>query len=584
MALDGITVAALTQELGDRLVGGRISKIAQPESDELLLTIKTSTSNERLHISAGASLPFVYLTEENKPSPPAAPNFCMVLRKHILGGHISDISQPGLERIIEITVEHLDEMGDPCQKIITIELMGKHSNIIFRKNDGTIIDAIKRVSAAVSSVREVLPGRQYFIPNTENKINLNDYINNSDRKLCDILCKPVPLQKSLYSSFTGFSPVLAESLCIKSGTDSSKSANALSDVELCKLDGVLLDLHNTIYVNHFSNHKPSIILDAEGNPLEFEVLPLSQYQNLKHEYYDSVSAVLRMYYARKNDITRIRQKSSDLRKIVQTALERNIKKYDLQAKQLKDTDKMDKYKLYGELLQTYGYNAKEGAKEITCINYYNNEQITIPLDETVSAIANSVKYFDRYGKLKRTKDAVTVQLKETQADIEHLSSVMTSLDIATNEEDLAQIKEELTDSGYIKKHSSQKSKNKIKSKPFHYISTDGFHIYVGKNNYQNDELTFKLANTGDWWFHAKKMPGSHVIVRCEGRELTDRTFEEAASLAAYYSSGRSQGKVEIDYVRRKEVKKPNGSKPGFVVYYTNYSMVAKACIPDITQE
>lgn len=582
MALDGITIAALTSELRTRLLGGRISKIAQPENDELLLTIKSNSANERLLISAGASLPFVYLTSENKPSPATAPNFCMLLRKHISGGHITNISQPGFERIIEFTIDHLDEMGDPCQKILTIELMGKHSNIIFRKVDGTIIDSIKHISALVSSVREVLPGREYFVPNNGDKISLHNYISSSDSlsNLIQhvILCKPMSLQKALYTTFIGFSPVLAESICSSANIDSNKSANAMSNEEIDALSKELSALLSKVKNNDF---QPNIILDKAGNPLEFEVVPLKQYSSSEHKTYSTISEVLIHYYALKNDITRIRQKSADLRKIVQTSLERNVKKYDLQAKQLKDTEKMDKYRIYGELLQTYGYTAEEGADKFTCENYYDdNNEITIPLDPTLSALSNSQKYFDRYQKLKRTKEAVTNQIQETEADIDHLRSISAALDIATSEDDLIQIKEELIDSGYIKRKGQGKGKIKVKSKPFHYISSDGFHIYVGKNNYQNDELTFKIANTGDWWFHAKKMPGSHVIVRCEGKELPDRTFEEAASLAAYYSSGRSMDKVEIDYVKRKEIKKPNGAKPGFVVYYTNYSMVAK---PDIAQ-
>lgn len=574
MALDGITINALTKELNNTLLGGRISKIAQPEADELLLTIKTYDTNERLLISAGATLPFVYLTAENKPSPLTAPNFCMLLRKHILGGHITNISQPGFERIIEITVDHLDEMGDPCQKIITVELMGKHSNIIFRKTDGTIIDSIKHISSAVSSVREVLPGRNYFIPNTENKVDLHNIsLCNPFDELKNALCKPVSIQKSLYQSFIGISPVLAESICFESQLNSDQSANDLTAEELCKLASSLKKLINL-------SASPAIIYDCDDNPIEFEVTPLSQYKEEKHEYFHTVSETLSKFYAKKNEYTRIRQKSSDLRRIVQTALERNVKKYDLQAKQLKDTEKMDKYKIYGELLQTYGYNCPEGAKELTCDNYYTGKEITIPLDPTCTALANSVKYFDRYSKLKRTKDAVTDLISETKADIDHLASISTSLDIAQSEDDLFQIKEELIDNGYIKKKSSQKVKAKIKSTPFHYISSDGFHIYVGKNNYQNDMLTFKTANSGDWWFHAKKIPGSHVIVRCEGKELPDNTFNEAASLAAFYSAGKNQNKVEIDYVKRKEVKKPNGAKPGFVVYYTNYSMVADARIPE----
>ena len=586
MALDGITIRALRNELAARLTGGRISKIVQPEADELLLTIKTNEANERLLISAGATLPFVYLTGENRQAPLTAPNFCMLLRKHISGGRIVNITQPGLERILEFEIEHLDEMGDRCGKILTVELMGKHSNIIFRKSDGTIIDSIKRISSAMSSVREVLPGREYFIPKTEGRLDLHNYIlcnqsGASDGADCSVLCKPIPLSRSLYTTFTGFSPALAECMCELAGLDSCRGANTYEPDELCKLFDVLHRLDSIIEANDFH---PAMIIDTNKDPVEFEVTPLAQYRDLAHIPYPSVSELLIAYYALRDAYTRIRQKSSDLRKIVTTVLERNVKKYDLQKKQLDDTEKMDKYRIRGELLQTYGYSAPEGADRLECENYYTNETVTIPLDPTISVMANSVKYFDRYNKLKRTKEAVTVQIAETKSEIEHLRSVLASLDIATDEDDLAQIKEELIESGYIKRKGGAKGKVRTKSAPFHYISADGFSIYVGKNNYQNDELTFKTANAGDWWFHAKKMPGSHVIVRCEGKELPDRTFEEAASLAAYYSAGRSMGKVEIDYVRRKEIKKPAASKPGFVVYYTNYSMVAPAVIPDSVHE
>ena len=277
-------------------------------------------------------------------------------------------------------------------------------------------------------------------------------------------------------------------------------------------------------------------------------------------------------------MTRIRQKSSDLRRIVQTALERNSKKYSLQLKQLKDTGKKEKYKVYGELINTYGYGLEDGCKSFQALNYYTNEEIAVPLDPSLSPQANAKKYFEKYAKLKRTEDALTTQIAETKEEIQHLESISASLDIALNESDLVQIKEELTQYGYIKKHSIGKKKTSVKSKPFHYLSSDGYHIYVGKNNYQNDELTFKFATGNDWWFHAKGTAGSHVIVKSSDEELPDRVFEEAGSLAAYYSKGRTAPKVEIDYIQKKHVKKPNGSKPGFVVYYTNYSLMA---VPDI---
>ena len=260
-----------------------------------------------------------------------------------------------------------------------------------------------------------------------------------------------------------------------------------------------------------------------------------------------------------------------------------MKKYDLQLRQMKDTEKRDTYRIYGELLNTYGYSAEPGAKSLQALNYYTDETVTIPLDPTLSAKENAQKYFDRYGKMKRTYEALSQLTVEVREEIQHLESVSTALDIALYEEDLAQIKEELTESGYIRRKAGNRGKKqKITSRPFHYLSSDGFHMYVGKNNFQNDELTFKLATGNDWWFHAKQIPGSHVVVKTgNAQELPDRTFEEAARLAAYYSKGRGQEKVEIDYVQKKHVKKPNGAKPGFVVYYTNYSMAIDSDISGI---
>ena len=292
--------------------------------------------------------------------------------------------------------------------------------------------------------------------------------------------------------------------------------------------------------------------------------------------------MLEHYYAQRNIITRIRQKSADLRKIVQTALERNVKKYDLQMRQMQDTEKKDKYKVYGELLNTYGYNVEPGAKSLEALNYYTNEMIDIPLDTTLSPQENAKVYFDKYGKLKRTYEALSELTLQVKQEIEHLESILAALDIALQEDDLVQIKEELIESGYIRRKGGTK-RVKITSKPFHYLSSDGFHLYVGKNNYQNDDLTFKFASGGDWWFHAKQMPGSHVILKTEGKEVPDRAFEEAARLAAYYSKGRGQDKVEIDYIQKKHVKKPAGAKPGFVVYYTNYSMVIDTDISSLKE-
>ncbi len=566
MAFDGITIANIVKELNHSLIGGRIYKIAQPESDELLLTIKTAGGQKRLFISAGASLPLIYLTNHNKQSPMTAPGFCMLLRKHIQNGRITQISQPGLERIIQIEIEHLNELGDLCTKKLMVEIMGKHSNIIFVNDENIIIDSIKHISGMVSSVREVLPGRTYFIP--ENQGKHNPLTTDRDEFEMQIRQKSMAVFKAIYNTYTGFSPVIAHELCHRAQIDGDYSTASLSPESMKllydKFQNIILDIKNGNFVPH--------IVYKNKIPVEFAAIPLTIYKDAEITTYPSISEVLEQYYAEKNMVTRIRQKSVDLRKIVQTALERNIKKYDLQLKQMKDTEKKDKYKVYGELLNTYGYDVEPGATSMTALNYYTNEEISIPLDQELTPSENAKKYFEKYNKLKRTHEALSELTKKVKAEIEHLESISTALDIALKEEDLIQIKEELIESGYIRRKGGTK-KVKITSKPFHYISCDGYHMYVGKNNYQNDELTFKFASGNDWWFHAKDIPGSHVIVKSNGEELPDRTFEEAAKLAAYYSKAKGQDKVEIDYTERKNVKKPTGSKPGFVVYYTNYSMM-----------
>ena len=577
MAFDGIVVAAIVRELQNTIENGRISKIAQPENDELLLTIKGSKGQYRLLLSASASLPLAYLTSSNKQSPMTAPNFCMLLRKHIGNGKILSITQPGLERIISFEIEHLNDMGDLCRKYLMVELMGKHSNIIFCNDEGMILDSIKHVSAQMSSVREVLPGRSYFIPETQNK--LNPLLAERDTFMEQVFSKPMALSKAIYQTLTGISPCIAEEVCFRASLESDQSAVSYSENEQLHLFGVFSRMMEDVRTGAWM---PNIIYDGTA-PVEFSALPLTQYQDMKAVLFDSISALLEQYYAQKNTITRIRQKSSDLRRLVQTSLDRNRKKYELQVKQLKDTDKREKYRIYGELINTYGYGVEPGAKSMEALNYYTNENIVIPLDETLSTTDNAKKYFERYNKLKRTYEALSELIKETETEISHLESILTSLNIALAEADLVQIKEELVESGYIRRKGPQK-KVKITSRPFHYISGDGFHMYVGKNNYQNEELTFKFATGNDWWFHAKGVPGSHVIVKTDGADdMPDTTFEEAGRLAAYYSQSRDNEKIEIDYIQKKHIKKPKGGKPGFVVYYTNYSLMIDSDISNIKQ-
>ena len=574
MAYDGFTVAAVRAELNEKLSGGYLAKVVQPEKDALLLTFKTNDGQKRLFLSASASLPLVYLTESNRKAPMQAPVFSMLLRKYIGGGRLLSVSQPGLERVLILTFERRDEMGDlRTWKLIT-EIMGKHSNLILTDPDGRIVDSIKHIPGSVSSVREVLPGRIWFIPNTADK---KDPLSLTPELFRDTVCrKAAPLYKAVYSSLTGFSPVMAEELCYRARVDGSVPATALRTGETDRLGRVLAALMAEVREERFA---PAMICRGKV-PTEFSSLPLTQYQDLENRPYESISALIESYYTEKEKTLRIRQRSADLRHIVQTILDRDVRTLTLQEKQMEDTEKKEKYRLYGELLHAYGYGIESGSRSVEVDNYYTNETITIPLDPLLTPQQNAEKYYSRYTKLKRTAEALESRMQEMRDEIRHLESVAESLETAADERDLSQIRQELSDFGYIRQTRTAGRKQPAgKAEPLHYRSSDGFDIYVGKNNYQNEEVSFHIASGNDWWFHAKNMPGSHVIVKTGGRELPDTTFEEAGSLAAYYSSGKLAPKVEIDYTLRRNLKKPAKARPGFVVYYTNYSLMA---VPDIS--
>lgn len=588
MSFDGTVVAGITYELSASLTGGYITKIAQPEKDALVLTVKNNRTQYRLFLSANASLPLAYLTNESRKSPMTAPNFCMLLRKHLGSAKILEISQPGLERIIRIKTEHLDEMGDISVKQLVIELMGKYSNIILLDDEQKVIDSIKHVSMLVSSVREILPGRNYFVPEQEGRIN--PFEADKDYFINIISNKPTTVGKAIYTSLTGFSPQLANEICTLSGLDADLSTASLNTNDVTKLFDNFKLFINLIKNGEFT---PTIYYGANLEPKAFSAFSLSIYENLENKSFDSLSSLLEEFYNSKDKNDRIRQKSTDLKKLITNAISRTANKLDIFAKQLRDTENRDKFRVYGELITTYGYQANEGDKVLICTDYYTGNEVKINLDTSIPVMANAKKYFDKYSRLKRTYEAVLTQKEEANDELSHLESIKMSLDLAENEEDLAEIRKELENSGYVKKtgNSGKKGKAKeVKGSPLHFISSDGFDIYIGKNNIQNDYLTFKLATNGDWWFHAKKAAGSHVLLITKGKEVPDRTFEEAGKLAVHYSSLNTSSsptgdgtKHDVDYVQKKEVKKPNGAKPGFVVYYTNFSLTTDSDISKLRQ-
>lgn len=578
MAFDGILVSAIVEELTKQLIDGRISKVSQPEKDEIILTIRNKRQNHKLLLSSMASMPKIHLTQESKINPITAPNFCMLLRKHLVGGLIKSIHQPDFERIVVITIENLDELGEKIHRKFIIELMGRHSNIILTDGDDLILDAVKRVGAQISSVREVFPNRQYVLPPNHGKTDPRTIITLEDFQ--KTISSNLTIEKALYQTITGFSSAISHSLCLESNINISNVVTQLSDIDITMLFTNFTKLRNIIESKTFS---PVSYADSDGKQIDYSAVELAQYATYNITNYESVSELIEKYFLRKDIQSRLRQKSVDLRRLVHTNLERSNKKLKKQIAQIKDTDNRDNFKITGELIQANLYRIQDGDEEVIVEDYYNNqEKRTIQLDPRLTPVQNAQKYFNKYNKKKRTLAALTKYIEDTKSEIDHLESIQYSLEHALTEADLLEVKSELMDTGYLKFRQSKTKKALKKAAPLHYINSTGHHIYVGKNNYQNDWLVSKFAKGNDWWFHAKNVPGSHVIVKTNNEPLPDKVYEEAAALAAYYSKNSDSQKVSVDYTLKKNIKKPSGAAPGFVIYHTNYSMIVAPNIDNLT--
>ena len=573
MSFDGIVTRAITYELKCILNGSRVDKIYQQEKDEILIHLRKLGKNYKLLISASSNNPRIYLTEYSKQNPSSPPMFCMLMRKHLVGGVITDISQYELDRVISIDIKSMDEMGELSIKHLIIEIMGKYSNIILvDKSTNVIIDSIKRVSADMSRVRQVLPGLEYEFPSSGNKINpininLNtflDKIDNNDKK-------SIPLFKFFYSNFIGLSPLVSREICYRGSVDERKTLEYLNDGDKERLFNTFNSLMDEISLNKYN---PNIVYHVERDEiLAFYALPLNQYGNMSIEHHPSMSHVLDKYYYNTDLKDRIGQKSQSMKKSIQIKLERALKKLVKQKEELTEAKNRQHYKIYGDLISSNIYKISKGMDNIELENFYTEdmETITVTLDPRLTPSENAQKNYKKYAKLKNAAKLLEKQILHNKAEIEYLENVLIGIENCTEVEELDEIKEELITEGYIKgtnKNKKKKVKSKI-SKPYHFISSDNFHIYVGKNNVQNDYLTLKFANKDDLWLHTKDIPGSHVIIRTENKEVPDNTLYESALLAAFFSKAKNSQNVPVDYSYKKYVKKPNGAKPGMVIYENN---------------
>ena len=575
MALDGITTSAIVSELKAALLGGRIDKIHQPLADEIRMSIRGLGSGaKKIIIPAKAAHPRIHLTESSRENPMTAPLFCMVMRKHIAGGKIIDIVQPNFERIIILRIESANEMGDITTKNLILEIMGKHSNLILTDETGKILDSIKRVTHEKSSVREVLPGKEYVFPPSQDKKNPL-LAEQADFLFSLHLQEGRRLQEFLYQTYTGISPVMAGEICTRAGLDASDSCQ---ETTLENSERLFAAFEKTMQEVKAEDYYPAIYYQKENQKennriVDFAVLKMQQFQGLAAKPFPSVSALLEGFYQERDNAAHIRQKAQDMRKLVTNHIERCVKKKEIQLKTRRETKGMDLWKKKGELLTANIYAVPQGVTTFKTIDYYEESmpEIEIAIDPAKTPAENAQKYFAKYNKAKRTLAALEIQEKQNNEELAYLESVLNALENAKEDADLSEIRTELAESGFIRRQAQKKGQPKPKrAKPLRYISSDGYEILVGKSNLQNDELTLRTAEPTDLWMHTKDIPGSHVIIRTNGQsELPEATMEEAANLAAFYSKAKNSSMVPVDYTQRKNIKKPNGAKPGMVIYLTN---------------
>jgi predicted ribosome quality control (RQC) complex YloA/Tae2 family protein len=547
MSYDGLFTKAMVDELSSALKGGRINKVQQPFKNELVLVIRANGKNHKLLLSAHPSYSRVHLTKETYENPSEPPMFCMLLRKHLEGFILEDISQVGLDRMIMIDVKGRNEIGDLSYKRLIIEIMGRHSNIILiDKEKNMILDSIKHVSYALNSHRAILPGQTYILPPQQNKSN--PFEASSEDVLRKVDFNAGKIDKQLVEQFAGISPLFAKEIIFQAGM-----------VNRTTLPNTFLSLIHIIKMNNLT---PSI---TASNKEAFYLLPLTHMEGT-HKQYSSLSEMLDRYYFGKAERDRVKQQANDLERFLINEKEKNEKKILKLQNTLKEAKDADKYQLFGELITANIYAIEKGMKAVEVMNYYDENQamMTIPLDERKTPSENAQKFFTKYQKAKNALKVVQEQIEKAADELAYFEGLIQQMEVASTK-DIEEIREELVEGSYIKDR-QKKHKKKPNSKPQvdSFFATDGTEILVGKNNKQNDYLTHKLASRDEIWLHTKDIPGSHVVIR--SKEPEEATILEAASLAAYYSKARSSSSVPVDFTKIRYVKKPSGSKPGYVIY------------------
>ena len=563
MPLDALCLTAVAGEVRAAVQGGKIDKIYQPTRDEVVLYIRGPAGNVRLLLSANPGHPRAHLTERNRENPEQPPMFCMLLRKHLQGARVLELNQPPLERILDFRLETLDELGDRVERRLVLEAMGRSANLLLLDGEGRIVDCTRRVDGDLArGQRQLLPGLFYRQPPAVDKLNPFTL---SPEELRLVLSNPLgkAWDKLLLDSFTGLSPLVARELAFRAGGDSEKLA-----AELEKLGKAVEENHFTAY-----------LLVREGKPVDFTFLPVLQYgpetESIPRE---SFSALLDDFFSDRESAERVRQRGQDLVKSVTSARDRTARKLGNQARELEATKNRERLRELGDILTSNLHLMEKGMSTFRTMDFYDPEggEVDIPLDPLLTPQQNAAKYYKEYNKAKTAEEMLTIQIEKGEKELEYLNSVLENIALAEGEKDLQEIRQELTETGYLRRpKTAAKRAKRVSGKPMEFRSTSGLRISVGKNNSQNDLLTTKLAYKSDIWLHTQKIHGSHVILWLEGGEADAQSLTEAAQLAAYFSQARDGSKVPVDYTPVKYVKKPAGARPGMVVYTTYQTAVVE---------
>ena len=571
MPLDAVCLLATVRELDTRMAGGRIDKIYQPERDEIVLSVRLMRGGVKLLLSVGAGTPRMHFIETGRENPAAPPMFCMLLRKHLQGAKIVSVTSPDMERMAIITCDTVDEMGVPSQKYLAVELMGKYSNIILYDAEGRILDAVKRIDGDTSGKRQVLPGLFYRMPPPQDKLNLMEVSQAGLAAAIHGAEEDTPLDRWLLNHFKGLSPLLCRELACRACGETAKPMCDLTAGERSSLSDVLADFVQMIEDNRM---KPYLVTNTtDGTVFDYTVLPVTQYGDLmQNTQAESFSQLLSDFYEKKSNMERIRHHAANMNHTIQNARDRVRRKLAAQRKELSSSHTREKYTRRGDLITSNLYQIEPGSRKVKVIDYFDPAcpEIEINLDIRLSPQQNAQKQFKLYTKAKNAEEQLTKQIAQGEQELLYLDSVLEAITEAENLTDLAQIQEELVSTGYLSAKQDKKKRRRAKpvqGKPFHYRTTDGFDVFAGKNNTQNDLLTLKMAFKHDMWFHTQKIHGSHVILVCDGREPSNEAMTEAAEIAAWHSQARGSSQIPVDYSEVRNIKKPNGAKPGMVIYH-----------------